>query len=73
MTSCHYNAPSVVRLAGVLDAMLQIPKRDCMCARGLAKLLAPMEKVLQEYKARAVASGQTFERVIRLEAAVLGW
>ena len=44
-----------------------------MCARGLAQLLGPTEKVLQEYKARAVASGQTFERVIRLEAAVLGW
>ena len=53
--------------------MLQIPKRDCMCARGLVQLLGPMEKVLQEYKARAVASRQTFEHVIRLEAAVLGW
>ena len=53
--------------------MLQIPKRDCMCARGLAQLWGPTEKVLQDYKAHAVASGQTFERVIRLEAAVLGW
>ena len=69
----HYNAHRVKRLAGVLDAMLQIPKRDCMCARGLAQLWGPMETVLQEYKACAVASGQTFERVIRLEAAVLGW
>ena len=60
-------------LAGVLDCMLRIPKRDCMCARGLVRLLGPTEKVLQEYKARAVASGQTFERVVRLEAAVLGW
>ena len=60
-------------LAGVLDAMLQIPKRDCMYARGLAQLSGPMEKVLQDYKARAVASRQTFERVIRLETAVLGW
>ena len=60
-------------LAGILDAMLRIPKRDCMCARGLAHLVGPMGKVLQDYKARAVASGQTFERVIRLEAAVLGW
>ena len=53
--------------------MLQIPRRDCICARGLVRLLGPTEKVLQVYKARAVASGQTFERVIRLEAAVLGW
>ena len=60
-------------LAGVLESMLQIPKRNCMCARGLVRLLGPTEKVLQEYKARAVASGQTFERVVRLEAAVLGW
>ena len=44
-----------------------------MCARGLAWLVGPMEKVLQEYKTRAWASGQTFGHVIRLEAAVLGW
>ena len=44
-----------------------------MCARGLAQLVGPMEKVLQDYKARAVASGQMFRRVIGLEAAVLGW
>ena len=60
-------------LAGLLDAMLQMPKRDLICAKGLAQLVGPMEKVLQDYKARAVASGQTFERVVRLEAAVLGW
>ena len=53
--------------------MLKIPKRDCMCARGLARLVGPMEKVLQDYQARAEASGPTFECVIRLEAAVLGW
>ena len=69
----HYNAHRVEWLAGVLDALLQISKRDCMCARGLAQLWGPMEKVLQDYKARAVASGQTFEHVNRLEAAVLGW
>ena len=44
-----------------------------MCSRGLASLLGPMEKVLQEYKARGVASGQPYVRVIRLEALVLGW
>ena len=60
-------------IAGFLDAMLQIPKRDCMHTQGLAQLSGPIEEVLQDYKARAVASGQTFERVIRLEAAVLGW
>ncbi len=74
---CHdwpqCTAHRVEWLAGVLDAMLQIPKRDCMCAKGLAKLSGPTKSALQEYKARAVASGQTFERVIRLEAAVLGW
>ena len=53
--------------------MLRIPKKDCMCARGLAQLTGPMEKALQDYKACAVAAGQTFEHVIRLEAAVLGW
>ena len=53
--------------------MLQMPKRDCMHAQGLVQLSGPIEKVLQDYRARAVASGQTFERVIRLEAAVLGW
>ena len=63
----------MVWLAGVLDAVLQIPKRDRMCSRGLASILGPMEKVLQEYKARSVASGQTYVRAIRLEAAVLGW
>ena len=60
-------------LAGVLDAMLQVPKRDCMCSRGLAQLVGPTEEVLQDYKACAVASGDTFEHVIRLQAAVLGW
>ena len=60
-------------LAGLLDAMLQLPKWDCMHAQGLAQLSGPMEKVLQDYRARAVASGQNFERVITLEAAVLGW
>ena len=73
MTGFQYHAHSMEWLAGVLDAMLQIPKRDCMSARGLAKLLGPTEKVLQEYRARAVASEQTFERVISLDAAVLGW
>ena len=67
------NAYRVEWLAGVLDALLQVPKRDCISAKGLAQLVGPMKKVLQDYKARAVASGQPFERVIRLEAAVLGW
>ena len=57
----------------MLCVMLWSPKMDWTCAKGLARLLGPMEKVLQEYKARAVASGQTFEQTVRLEAAVLGW
>lgn len=57
----------------MLSVMLRKPKRDWTCATGLARLLGPMEKVLQMYKARAVASGQSFERTVRLEAAVLGW
>ena len=69
----HYTAHRVEWRAGVLDAMLRIPNRDRMCARGLAQLLGPTEKVLQEYQARAVASRETFKHVIRLEAAVLGW
>ena len=44
-----------------------------MCSRGLASLLGPMEKALQEHKARGVASGQPYVHVIRLEALVLGW
>ena len=65
--------PQMALPAGILDATLHIPERDLMCARGLAQLVGPTEKVLQGYKARAVASGQTFGHVIRLEAAVLGW
>ena len=60
-------------LAGVLDALLHRPKRDWISARGLTHLLGPTEKALQEHKARAVAAGQTFERIVRLEAVVLGW
>lgn len=73
MTEFKTNAQRVEVLSGVLDAMLQIPVRDCLYARGIVQLSGPIERVLQGYKARAVASGQTFERVIRLEAAVLGW
>ena len=57
----------------MLSVMLRRPKRDWTCATGLARLLGPMEKVLQMYKARALASGQSFQRTVRLEAAVLGW
>ena len=77
MCWCHDwlqgNAHRVGWLAGVLSVMLRRPKKDWTCATGLARLLGPMAQVLQEDKARAVASGQTFERTVRLEAAVLGW
>lgn len=57
----------------MLDALLELPERAFQQPRAVARVAAPLEQVLQAYKARAVGSGQTFGHTVMLEAAVQGW
>ena len=56
-----------------MDIMVDQASTDWTCAEMLCKLVLPIRSALQAYKDRAAATGQSFEHVIMLQAAVQGW
>ncbi|CAL5223081.1 g5540 [Coccomyxa viridis] len=60
-------------LPGALDALVENADADFLQADGLGRLVPSITAALLAYKTRAAQCGQTFEHMVRLEAAVQGW
>jgi len=59
--------------AGLTKILLDNPGSDFLNVQDLLKFEGPIEEALQGYQTQAVATGQSFEHTVRLQAAVLGW
>ncbi len=59
--------------AGVLDGLLQHDGDDLTSVPALLKMLPPLEKALESYRARAAAAKESPAHTVRVEATVQGW
>ena len=59
--------------AGVEDTLARIQDAPALEGAVLLQMVTSFAAALQEYQIRATSSGQSFEHMVLLEAAVQGW